>query len=99
MAYNAANEERKTLVEVEKNSRGEYVIASLITNKNTGNQSLDIRQYYTNDEDQVCPTSKGVRLSSELALDLIRGLIDALEADELMELGDEIQERVNSTED
>ena len=99
MAYNASNEERKTLVEIEKNSRGEYVIASLITNKSNGNQSLDIRQYYTNDEDQVLPTSKGIRLSSEMALELVKGLIDSLEEDEAYDLYEELANRFMDKEE
>lgn len=99
MAYNASNEEKKTLVEVEKNSRGEYVIASLITNKTSGNQSLDIRQYYTDKEGQVAPTSKGIRISTELALELIKGLVDALEEDEVLDLQDMLQERIDTNDD
>lgn len=94
MAYNASNEERKTLVEIEKNSRGEYIIAAQITNKSNGNQSLDIRQFYTNDADQVMPTSKGVRISTEMAYDLISGIIDVLEEDELMNLCDVIKSKL-----
>lgn len=99
MAYNANNEERKVLVDVEKNSRGEHIIGTLITNKNSGNQSLDIRQYYTNDEGSVLPTSKGVRVNTELAYELISGLLDVLEEDELMNLAELIEAKTSDVED
>lgn len=96
MAYNAANESRKNLVEITKNSRGEYIVAAQITNNNNGNQSLDIRQFYTNAEGSVLPTSKGVRISTEMAYDLIAGIIEVLEEDELMNLVDVINAKLNT---
>ena len=49
MAYNADNEIREELAQIQKNNRGEYVIATKITNKISGSVSVDIRQYYTNE--------------------------------------------------
>jgi len=91
MAYNAANEERKELVKIEKGNRGDAIVASQITNKNTGNVSIDIRQFYTNDEGVLSPTSKGVRFSAENLMEVMKGLAFALEADELMDLADELE--------
>lgn len=92
MAYNASNEERDTLVSLKKGNRGDMVIANKITNKNTGSVSVDIRQYYTNDEGEVLPTSKGVRFNSENLKEFIKGLVQALESDEVLDLADELSE-------
>jgi len=91
MAYNADNEERRELCAIKKNNRGDYVVASEIKNKNTGSVSIDIRQYYTNDDDQLMPTSKGIRLNSENLKELMMGLADALDVVEIDELTSELQ--------
>ena len=82
MAYNAANEERTEIISIKKGSRGDYVKVNKILKKNTNNESIDIRMFYTNDEDLVLPTGKGVRFSTEMLLDFIKGLTTALEYDE-----------------
>jgi hypothetical protein len=91
MAYNANNEERVELASVQKNSRGEYIRVAKITNKNTGTVSVDVRLFYTNDSDEVSPTSKGVRFNAELLPDLMAGLAKALEYNEVYDLIDDLQ--------
>lgn len=90
MAYNADNETKEVLAEIQKNNRGDFIVASKITNKNTGAVSIDIRQNYTNDEGELRVTQKGVRLNAELLPDLVKGLVRALEENEVMDLGDEL---------
>ena len=90
MAYNADNETKEVLAEIQKNNRGDFIVASKITNKNTGAVSIDIRQNYTNDEGELRVTQKGVRLNAELLPDLVRSLVKALEENEVMDLGDEL---------
>lgn len=90
MAYNADNETKEELVKIQKNNRGDFIVASKITNKNTGAVSIDIRQNYTNDEGELRVTQKGVRLNAELLPDLVKGLVRALEENEVMDLGDEL---------
>lgn len=97
MAYE--NEERKDLAVIKKNNRGDYVVVAKITNKNSGNVSLDIRQFYTDDSDQVIPTKKGIRLNTELAMDVIKAMVKVLEADELMDLQDELNNLVDGSDD
>lgn len=99
MAYNADNEIREELVNIQKNNRGDYIIASKITNKNNGNVSVDIRNFYTNDEDEVRPTSKGVRINSEMLPELLGGLIKALEADEVEDLNDKLESLLDDGSD
>lgn len=95
MAYNADNEIREELVRVKKNNRGDYVIATKITNKTSGAVSVDIRQYYTDDNDEVRVTSKGVRFNAEMLADVLGGLVKALEYDELESLSELINGMVD----
>lgn len=96
MAYE--NEERKELAVIKKNNRGDYVVVAKITNKNSGNVSLDIRQFYTDDSDQVIPTKKGIRLNTELAMEVIKAMVKVLEADELMDLQEELNNLVDGSD-
>ena len=68
-------------------------------NKNSGTVSIDIRQFYTNDNDEVMPTSKGVRLNAESLLELLSGLARALEANEVMDLCDTLQDSLQDLEE
>lgn len=88
MAYNASNEERTELFNIAKGNRGDAVVGSKIVNKNTNNVSIDIRQYYTDDNGELKPTSKGVRFNAENLLDVIKALVPALEANEIEDLND-----------
>lgn len=99
MAYNADNETKEELAKIQKNNRGDFIVASKITNKNTGAVSIDIRQNYTNDEGELRLTQKGVRLNAELLPDLVRGLVKALEENEVMDLGDELAELLADSDD
>lgn len=99
MAYNADNEIREELAQIQKNSRGEYVIATKITNKTSGVVSVDIRQYYTDEADEVKPTSKGIRINAELLNELLNGLAGALEANEMMDLADKLNELAEGLDD
>lgn len=99
MAYNADNEIREELAQIQKkNNRGEYVIATKITNKISGSVSVDIRQYYTNEAGEVMPTSKGVRINAELLSDLLNGLVRALEVNEMMDLSDMLSDLAEGTD-
>lgn len=98
MAYNATNEERKEIVSIKKGSRGDYVKVNKIIKKSTNNESIDIRMFYTNDEDLVLPTGKGVRFSTELLLDFLKGITTALEFDEKEDLRDYLYKMINEDE-
>lgn len=91
MAYNADNEERKELCAIKKNNRGDFIVISEIKNKTNGNVSIDIRQYYTNDDEQVMPTSKGTRFNSENLTDVMVALADALDVVELDDVIEKLQ--------
>ena len=70
MAYDASKEETKEIGRVKKNDRGEYIIVSLVKNKDTGVESVDARLHYTDDNGEIVPTKKGFRVNAELAGDL-----------------------------
>lgn len=50
----------------------------------SGNLYIDIRQMYTTKEDEIKPTQKGVRLNSELVLDLLVGILKAADDADLI---------------
>lgn len=86
MAYNADNEIREDLGLFDKNSRGDKVAVTKITNKKTGNVAYDIRNMYTNDDDEIKPTTKGIRLNSELVVEVVKSLLNGLGEDERQDL-------------
>lgn len=88
MAY--SNNKETVIAEIAKNNRGDFIIVKNIVDAK-GNQSIDIRYHFTNDDDQVLPTKKGVRYSSELALEVIRAQAECLEASDLQDLMEELQ--------
>jgi len=99
MAYNADNEERRELCAIKKNNRGDFVVASEIKSKTSGSVSIDIRQYYTNDDDQIMPTKQGVRFNSENLLELMIGLAEGLDVTEMDSLVSKLQELADGKDD
>ena len=99
MAYNAANELKEELGRVQKNNRGDFLVTTKVTNKLSGAVSVDIRQFYTNDADEVVPTFRGVRFNAENLVDVIEALSKVLEANELMDLSDKFAEMADEPED
>ena len=101
MAYNADNEIREDLGLFDKNSRGDKVAVTKITNKKTGNVAYDIRNMYTNDDDEIKPTTKGVRLNSELIVDVVGALLKGLSEDErqdLLQILDDVDEEIDEAD-
>ena len=92
MAY--SNEQSVELTKIQKNNRGDFIVVSKITNSTSGNVSVDIRQYYTDDNDELLPTKKGVRFNTENLLEVMKALTLALEDDEKEELADFLNEAI-----
>ena len=92
MAYNAANEVQEELVRLQKNQRGDYLVVKKVTNKNSGNVSVDVRNYYTNDEGEVMPTSKGIRINTEMLLETMMAMAKCLESVEIEDLKDSLEQ-------
>lgn len=97
--YNKDNETRRELASVQKNNRGDFIKVAELTNNTSGNMSIDIRLFYTNDDDKVLPSPKGVRFSNEILLDVLKGLAKGLEMDEVFELKDALEEMIESEDE
>lgn len=85
------NEINEQLAQIDKNNRGDYMVVSKITNKNTGTVSADIRQFYTAENGDIAPTRKGTRVNTEILPDVIKALLQLLEPDELEDIGEFIK--------
>jgi len=101
MAYNADNEIREDLGLFDKNYRGDKVAVTKITNKKTGNVAYDIRNMYTNDENEIKHTTKGIRLNSELVVEVVKSLLNGLGEDErqdLLQILDDVDEEIDEAD-
>lgn len=92
MAYNT-NEKRVTVGEIKKNNMGEYIKVDSIEGKN-GN-SVDVRTYFTNEDGQILPTKKGVRVNSEQSVDLVKFIVMAMDEAARMDVLSAVQELVD----
>ena len=100
-SYDTTNQKEEMLKELWTNTRGDSVRVKSVTNTVSGDVSVDIRRYYTDDNDEVKPTSKGIRLNTELIPDLIEVLASLLEYNEVEEVKeklDDILDRMESDE-
>ena len=92
--YDDSKEERKELLNVRKNNRGDFLIISEIKVKDSDDVKVDIRNYYTDDNDEVKPTSKGVRFSSEILKDIMLALLEELDVTELEDIKSAIDDKL-----
>lgn len=90
MAYNYANNKEELIKRIRKNERGDYVDIKKITNQK-GVVSIDVRNMYTTDDDEIRPTQKGVRFNSELAGDVIVALLKAVDKETLFDIESEVR--------
>jgi len=95
--YDDSKEKATQLAVVDKNSRGEKVVVSLIEREDDNAAFIDIRNYYTADDDTVRPTPKGVRYrrTDEATIGVIKGLINSLEPESL----EQVREYLDDIED
>lgn len=91
MAYEA-KENRETLNMFEKNKRGDTVKVDKITNLDGGDIRVDIREYFQNDDDEACPTKKGIRLKNEWLLDVALNIISCLSEEDRDKILDTLQQ-------
>lgn len=92
MAYNEAT----VLSKISKNSRGEEFWISSVPEKDGGN-SVDVRLYYTNDKNEMAPTKKGIRVSSELMPEVMLAMFDAMDESAKADFVSDIMSRVDDT--
>ena len=79
------NEKREVLGTFEKNKRGDYIQVTAIDN-GKGEVSYDIRQMYTNEADELCFTSKGVRMTTEMTGRVLAAILNSIDADTFNEV-------------
>lgn len=92
MAYRADNEVREELGVFDKNDRGDKVSVTKITTKDTNKISFDIRNMYTTADDELRFTQKGVRLNSEMTVDVVKALLKGLDESEVMDVLNALEE-------
>lgn len=89
MAYDASNEIKKDLAVLDKNERGDKVMVTRVDYKDKDRAStFDIRAAYTKEDGSVCPTAKGIRISTDMTIDIIVALVKGMDEssrDDLME--------------
>ena len=80
------NNKETDVTMVPRNDRGEYVKVCRLTPEGNQLSSVDIRNYYTSENDgKIYPTKKGVRIHSEMLVDTVAAILDTLTDDEFIE--------------
>lgn len=78
------NNKESDVTLVPRNDRGEYVKVCRLTPGGNQLESIDIRNYYTSDQDgKVYPTQKGVRIHSEMLVETVVAILHACTDEEL----------------
>ena len=78
MAYKSGNDTSVVLGSFAKNKRGDLIQVQAITD-DSSNVSYDIRNMFTNDADEVCYTSKGVRIRKDIAVEVIAAILNHMD--------------------
>ena len=95
MAYAYVEDSREELGTIEKGSN--KVLINKI--KSGERESVDIREYYTDEAGELKPSKKGIRLNTEVAADLILSVAKTLEADELSDVIEKLTVMANGEEE
>lgn len=95
MAYSYVEDSREELGTIEKGSN--TVLINKI--KSGERESVDIREYYTDEAGELKPSKKGIRLSTEVVADLIVHVAKALEVDELSDVIEKLVIMANDGEE
>ena len=77
----------------------EYIKILKATNPKNNEFSVNIRTYYTKANKEIEPTPKGVFFNAENLLDVIKALVKILEADEIMDLQEYLEEELSFDEE
>lgn len=68
----------KEITECPLNKRGDVLCVRTV--EASGRTMIDVRKFYTNDADELAPTSKGVMLEPKVWAAILTGLIDEVTA-------------------
>lgn len=82
MAYNSTDEKSEELCRIVTNSK--KIVARKI--ENSRGISVDIREYFDNDDGEELPTKKGVRFSSENVAELVKAMLPMMEKSDIMDI-------------
>ena len=96
MAY-TANKETE-LLKIKKGNSGNYQVITKVENTKTKDVSVDLRNLFTSDDNQILPTKKGIRISGEDLLDVMKAMINCLDVTELDDLKDAIDDILDEAE-
>ena len=80
MAYRNKNEKQTVIVDINKNDNGDVIRVTKI--ENDGDIGFDVRNMYTKDDGELGYTQKGVRMSKEVAVEMMLKIIDTFSTDE-----------------
>lgn len=91
MAYTNTNDSvTEELVNIRKNKRGDTIVVAKISDSNGSNEKYDFRQWYEDENDDLRATVKGVRLSREHTIEMIKTLLNNVDTDFLNEVYEDI---------
>jgi len=81
------NNKETNVTMVPRNDRGEYVKVCRLIPEGNRLESIDIRNYYTSENDgKIYPTQKGVRIHSEMLVETVVAILHACTPSELEEI-------------
>lgn len=83
--------ENQLLYQTEENSKGERVVISKTEYRNV--EYIDVRKHFKSEEEYY-PTKQGARFSTEALLEVVKALVEVLEADERVELYEELESKL-----
>lgn len=92
MAYNASNEKQVDFGSAAKNQRGDVIkVQRIVPNDKNKMASIDVRNMYTADDGKVYPAKQGgLRMNSELVVEVMLLMYKAMSADERLDFQDGI---------
>lgn len=85
MAYNK-NEKKEELLKLAENSRGERIIVNVVTDLDNGTSKFDIRDWYKDNNGELKPGKRGIRLKREDTVEIVAAIIKNLSNDERFDL-------------
>jgi ribonucleotide reductase alpha subunit len=97
MAY--ADTKQTEVGAIKKNNRGDFIKVTACENPSTKAVSVDIREFYTNDNDEILPTKKGIRVSDEAIAELVEYIYNACSVEGKEELRDRFKAILDTSEE
>jgi len=101
MAYDASREKQIDFGKVAKNQRGDYIKVQRIVPLDSNRlPSIDVRNMYTATDGNIYPARQGgVRLNSELVVEVMKLMYKAMSSEERLDFQNAISEIDNEEDD